>query len=136
MLCLAFFMRIMNLGLTMAKSDEVGKWVTISERAVKLLENPLTLPLVIVAGLFFAIYSWGPPVVQGHLDVLKTTQDTLKSMDATMQQSNIILESQNSILDKLVNQSYPAEDFRQLVHDEHMKAQKKIDEIHEVVTTQ
>lgn len=38
------------------------------------------------------IWRYVPPVVDGHLQLLKSTSETLRSMDETLRQSNLILQ--------------------------------------------
>jgi hypothetical protein len=96
----------------------VTGWIT--------LVQTIGIPGLFMAFFCYFVWSYVPPIVASHVELLKRTGDTLESMDDTLTQSNRMLE-------QLAKGSYPDLEFRARVFEEHATAQKKIDEIHAVV---
>ena len=111
----------------MAKIEETTtgittKYLGLSVEAWITVFQSLGIPTLFMVWVCWMVYSYLPPVASAHIELLKRTGDTLESMDETLTQSN-------KMLDQLANQQYPQEDFRDMVHEEHMTAEKMLEEI-------
>ena len=108
----------------MAKAPETDDsptlWGMSTKTWVALFQN-LGIPTLFMGFVCFMAYRWVPPIASAHIDLLQRTGDTLESMDDTLAQSNKMLEA-------LANRSYPGDDFREMVHEEHLAHDVLIEE--------
>lgn len=73
------------------------RWLGISvDKWVQLFQS-VGFPTALVGFLLYLAWCYIPPTVQGHLDLLQRTGDTLESVDKTLQQSNATLLEINSV---------------------------------------
>ena len=84
--------------------------------------DKLGIPTLFMLFFCYMAYQWVPPIATAHIDLLRRTGDTLASMDETLTQSNKMLE-------QLANRSYPSEDFREEVHEEHIQHSRELEKL-------
>jgi len=107
----------------MAKFDDGNTtwWGIGIDKWVQLFQS-VGFPTALVAFLLYVGWSYIPPVVEGHVELLKKTGQTLESMDNTLQQSNAILGEVNE-----VEQS--TKQFMEAVQSTHGQQNDKLDTI-------
>lgn len=61
----------------------IDKWIGVFQS--------VGVPTLLLGFILYAAWSYLPPVVDGHLMLLRQTGNTLEKMDETLQQSNMVL---------------------------------------------
>lgn len=90
----------------------VDKWVQIFQS--------VGVPTAILTFLLWTAYSYFPPVIEGHVNLLRRTGDTLSSMDETLKQSNVILQEVNEV-------GQETKHFMKQVCEDHAQQHEKMD---------
>ena len=86
-----------------------------TDRWISMIQT-LGIPVILLGLLLWKINgmveTYVPPIVDGHVELLKETTKAIKSIDRSVMAQNIMLAT-------LAEGDYPDLEFRKMVHDEH-----------------
>ncbi len=96
------------------------------DKIISLIQT-LGIPTLFMLFVCFMIYRYVPTIVEGHVELLKRTGDTLEKMDETLKQTNTLMSEVAAV-------ERETKVFMQNVNAAHETVQKDITVIKETVT--
>ena len=100
-------------------------WGLSVERWASILQS-FGIPTLFMFFVCYLVWTYLPPVVSAHLDLLEKQRASLQSMDET-------LDENCKMLRVIEQHEYPRKDFRERVYGDHDKAQQSLERIEKLV---
>lgn len=105
------------------------RWLGVPVSQWATLFQTVGFPTLLICFLLYAAWCYVPPVVEGHIQLLNKTGETLSKMDLTLQQSNVILQ-------EIVDVERETKKFFHQVESDHNEQKAVLNEIRNAVKGQ
>jgi predicted PurR-regulated permease PerM len=111
-----------------------GKFLGLSPAMWETLVNKVGFPVLsLIVVVYLVGWKFGPSLVEGHLNFLKTTSEAVEKSAESQTKLNDSMKKINESVSKVIESETVTKDFQDKVETDHQRQIKGIEEVSECV---